>query len=31
MQESNFSPEKLIGYQEIGMHMIFDIKLGDNF
>ena len=31
VQESNFSPEKLIGHQEIGLYMIFDIKLGDNF
>ena len=31
VQESNVSPNKLIGYQEIGLHMIFDIKLGENF
>ena len=31
MQEYNASLDKLIGYQEIGLHMIFDIKLGDNF
>ena len=31
VQESNFSTEKLIGHQEIGLHMIFDIKLGENF
>ena len=30
VQESNFSTEKLIGHQEIGLHMIFDIKLGEN-
>ena len=31
IQEYNVSPEKLIGHQEIGLHMIFDIKLGENF
>ena len=31
VQEPNLPPEKLIGYQEIGLHMIFDIKLGKNF
>ena len=31
VQESNVSPDKLIVHQEIGMHMIFDIKLGENF
>ena len=31
VQESNVSPEKMIGHQEIGMHMIFYIKLGENF
>ena len=31
VQESNFSPNKLIGHQEIGLRMIFDIKLGENF
>ena len=31
VQESNVSPEKLIGHQEKGLHMIFDIKLGENF
>ena len=31
VQESNVSPEKLIGHQEIGLHMIFDMKLGENF
>ena len=31
VQESNVSPKKLIGYQEIGMHMIFDINLGEDF
>ena len=31
VQESNVSPEKLIGHQEIGLHMIFDIKIGENF
>ena len=30
-QESNVSPNKFIGHQEIGLHMIFDIKLGENF
>ena len=29
--EYNVSPEKLIIHQEIGLHMIFDIKLGENF
>ena len=29
VQDSNVSPEKLIGYQEIGLHMIFYIKLGE--
>ena len=31
VQESNVSTEKLICHQEIGLHMIFDIKLGENF
>ena len=31
VQESNFSPNKLIGHQEIELHMIFGIKLGENF
>ena len=31
LQEYNVSPEKFIGHQEIGLHMIFDIKLGENF
>ena len=31
VQESSVSPEKLIGHQEIGLNMIFDIKLGENF
>ena len=31
MQESNDSPDKLISHQEIGLHIIFDIKLGENF
>ena len=31
VQESSVSPEKLIGHQEIGLHIIFDIKLGENF
>ena len=31
VQESNISPENLIGHQEIGLHMIFYIKLGENF
>ena len=31
VQESNVSPGKMICHQEIGMHMIFDIKLGENF
>ena len=31
VQESNVSPKNLIGHQEIGLHMIFDIKLGENF
>ena len=31
VQEYNVSPEKFIGHQEIGLHMIFDIKLSENF
>ena len=31
MQESNVSPEKLIGHQEIGLHIIFYINIGENF
>ena len=31
VQESNFSPKQLISHQVIGLHMIFDIKLGENF
>ena len=31
VQESNTPPEKLIGYQKIGLHMIFDIKLSKIF
>ena len=31
VQKSNVSPDKLIGHQEIGLNMIFDIKLGENF
>ena len=31
VQESNVSPKKLISNQEIGLHMIFDINLGENF
>ena len=31
VQESNVSPNKLIGHKEIGLQMIFDIKLGENF
>ena len=31
VQESNVSPDKWIGHQEIGIHMIFDIKLAENF
>ena len=31
VQESNVSPKKMIGHQEIGLHIIFDIKLGENF
>ena len=30
MQESNVSTKKLICHQEIGLHMIFDIKIGEN-
>ena len=30
VQEYNVSPKKLIGHQEIGLHMIFDIKIGEN-
>ena len=29
--ESTIPPEDLVGYQEIDLHMIFDIKLGENF
>ena len=31
VQEYNVYPNKFIGYQEIGLHIIFDIKLGKNF
>ena len=31
VQESNVSSNRLIGYQEIELHMIFDIKLVNNF
>ena len=31
VQEYNVSPNKLIGHQDIGLHMIFDIKPGENF
>ena len=31
VQGSNTTPDNLIGYQEIALHMIFDIKLGENF
>ena len=31
VQESNVSTENLIGHQQIVLHMIFDIKLGENF
>ena len=31
VQEYNVSPEKFIGHQEIGLHMIFDIKVGEKF
>ena len=31
MQEYNVSRKKMIGHQEIGLYMIFDIKLGENF
>ena len=31
LQESNVLPDKFIGYQEIVMHMVFNIKLGENF
>ena len=31
VQEYNVSPDKLIGHQDIGLHMIFYIKLGKNF
>ena len=30
MQEYNVYPNKFIGYQEIGLHMIFDNKRGKN-
>ena len=29
--ESTTSPENLVRYQEIYLHIIFDIKLGENF
>ena len=31
VQEFSVSPNKLIGHQEIGLYMIFDIKLIENF
>ena len=31
VQEYNFYPNKSICHQEIGLNMIFDIKLGENF
>ena len=31
VQESNVSTKKIIGHQEIGLHMIFNIKLGEKF
>ena len=31
VSESFITPDKLIGYQEIGLYMIFDVKLGENF
>ena len=31
VEECTKSPDKLVGYQEIDLHMIFDIKLGENF
>ena len=31
VQESNVSLDKLIGHQEIGLHIIFDINIGENF
>ena len=31
VKEYNVPPDKLISYQEIGLHMIFYIKLGENF
>ena len=29
--ETHLTPDKLVGYQEIKLHMIFDIKLGEKF
>lgn len=31
VSESQISPDELVGYQEIRLHMVFDIKLGENF
>ena len=31
MKEYNGDPSKLVGYQEITTHFVFDIKLGENF
>ena len=31
VEECTKSPDELVGYQEIDLHMIFDIKLGQNF
>ena len=30
-KDINVSPGKLFGYQEINAHLVFDIKLSDNF
>ena len=31
VEECTRSPDELVGYQEIELHMVFDIKLGENF
>ena len=30
-QETDASPDTLVGYQQITTHLIFDVKLGENF
>ena len=31
VEECDKSPDELVGYQEVDLHMIFDVKLGENF